>query len=75
MTFDSGAPVFLVPVELVKPHEFMGSTQKCKGILAPQEWSIGRVANINITVGSESSIPESWHYQQLNWTGRLFSQF
>ena len=73
MTFDMGAPVSLVPVESVKPHEFTRATQKCKGILAPQEWSVGKGANITMTVGSErfNSRVLALPGEKLDWTAVL----
>ena len=36
MTFDTGAQISLVPIELVRPDKFTGETLRFKGVLSKQ---------------------------------------
>ena len=52
LTFDSGAMISVVQLELVSEREFTGELSKFKGVSSRVEWSEGRVANVTFTVGS-----------------------
>ena len=53
MTFNSGAKISVVPIELVKQEELTGETSKCKGAFSKKEWSEGKLANVTFHVGTE----------------------
>ena len=53
LTFDSGAMISVVPLELVSEREFTGELSKFKGVSSRREWSEGRVANVTFTIGSD----------------------
>jgi len=73
MTFDSGAQISVVPIELVKPEELTGETSKCKGAFTKNEWSEGKVANVTFQVGADLfqtralSVPG----EEMEWTAIL----
>ena len=54
LTFDIRAQISLVPIELVREHEFTGEISKFKGVTSMGEWSEGRVANVTFTVGQDN---------------------
>ena len=53
MTFDTGAQISLVPIELVRKEEFTGEMLKFKGISKDGNWSEGKVANVTFTVEND----------------------
>ena len=53
MTFDTGAQISLVPIELVKEDEFMGETSKFKGVTTEGSWSEGKVALVTFSVETD----------------------
>ena len=73
MTFDSGAQISVVPIELVKQEELTGETSKCKGAFSKQEWSEGKVANVTFHVGTEvfQSRALAVPGEEMDWTAIL----
>ena len=53
MTFDTGAQISLVPIELVKEDEFTWETSKFKGVTTDGSWSEGKVALVTFSVGTD----------------------
>ena len=73
MTFDTGAQISLVPIELVRPDEFTGETLRFKGVLSKQSWSEGKVATVTMSVGNQlfQSRALALPGEELDWTALL----
>ena len=73
MTFDTGAQISLVPIELVKQKESTGETSKFKGITTEGSWSEGKVATVTFSVGSDRFVSRAVALpgESMDWTAVL----
>ena len=73
MTFDSGAQISVVPIELVRSDEMTGETTNYRGAFTNNEWLVGIVANVSIKVGDElfRSRAIAAPGEQMEWTALL----
>ena len=70
MTFDSGAQISVVPIELVRSDEMTGVTTNYRSAFTNNEWLVGKVANVSIKVGNElfRSRAIAAPGEQMEWT-------
>ena len=53
LTFDTGAEISLVPVELAAEQEFTDELSKFKPVMCDDKWYEGKVANVTFKNWSE----------------------
>ena len=61
MTFDTGAQIPLVPIELVKPEEFTGEVPSSRGSWRKSRGRKGKWHWLLLQWGQKCSTPELWH--------------